>query len=52
MTRRSTITASSGRAWIYGLRGGISYQAWPVLTAELAVGYGTRRRRTMTNSRR
>jgi hypothetical protein len=26
-------------AWIYGLRGGISYQAWPVLTAELAVGY-------------
>ncbi len=26
-------------AWIYGLRGGISYQAWPVLTAEVAVGY-------------
>jgi hypothetical protein len=26
-------------AWIYGLRGGISYQSWPVLTAELAVGY-------------
>jgi hypothetical protein len=26
-------------AWIYGLRGGIAYQAWPVLTAELAVGY-------------
>lgn len=28
-------------SWIYSIRGGIAYQSWPVLTAEVAAGYAT-----------